>query len=132
MKAILKDLISPDIDFDTYWPEDENDFGFLLEATIGPDDADGGHDYQIFVCSPMWLLKRHQKDDLVWGRHLLIAFEYDMPRIRRKIEEYCSQCTGKDWMEIAAKVARIGQWEFEDYTDYEPHTEPSTGQRRHK
>ena len=126
MKAVLKELVSPDIDFDTYWPKEEDDFGFLLEATIGPDDAEGGHDYQIFVCSPKWLMKHHEKDDLVWGRHMLIAFEYDLKRIKQKIERFCSRCTGNDWAEMAAKIARIariGLWEFEDYREYEPPTD---------
>lgn len=119
MKAQLKEIISPDIDFKTYWPEVEDEFGFLLEATIGPDNDEGGHDYQIFVCTPKWLLKEHKKDDLVWGRHMLIAFDYDLSRIKGKITEYCDQCTGNDWPEIARKLARIGHWEFEDYRPYE-------------
>ncbi|MCE5197984.1 immunity 8 family protein [bacterium] len=73
----------------------------------------------MFVCTPKWLLKQYKKDDLVWGRHMLIAFEYNLQRIRKKIEDYCSRCTGDEWMEIAAKIAMVGQWEFGEYNEHE-------------
>ena len=118
MKAVLKEIISPDIDFKTYWPEDEDDFGFLLEATIGSSDTEGGDYFQIFVCTPKWIQKNHQIDDLIWGRHMLIALKYDLNGIQKKVADYCDQCEGKDWTEIALKLSRIGFWEFEDYKPY--------------
>lgn len=115
MRAVLKELMSPDVDLRTYQPEDEEEFGFLLEVTIGPDDAEGGDLFQIIVCSPKWLMKNHKRDDLIFCQHRLIAFEYNLHRIRQKIANYCSTCVGNDWTEIVAQLQRIGHWEFGDY-----------------
>ncbi|WP_425508353.1 Imm8 family immunity protein [Tahibacter amnicola] len=35
--------------------------------------------------------------------------------MEREIRRYCERCIGGDWKAVAQKVARIGQWEFEDY-----------------
>lgn len=120
VRAALKELMSPDVDLRTYQPEDEEEFGFLLEATIGPDDVEGGDLFQIFVCSPKWLMKNHKRDDLIFCQHRLIAFECNLRRIEQRIADYCSTCVGKDWMEVVVQLQRIGEWEFENYKEHEP------------
>lgn len=46
---------------------------------------------------------------------MLIVLCYDRDRIESEIAQYVDGCTGKDFWELAQKVARIGAWEFEDY-----------------
>jgi hypothetical protein len=70
------------------------------------------------VCTPDWIKKHYLYQDeslSAWGRHLLIVFHYDHEKIKNKLIQYLDSCTGRDWMEVAQKVARIGAWEFEDY-----------------
>ena len=121
MRARLESLHSPDIDIETYWPEDEKIFGFLVEATIGQEDRRGGDLFQIMVCSPDWLKTQHQDRKAMWGRHMLIVFEYDLDAIKGFINSYVEQCSGDNWLPIAQKLNRVASWEFEDYQHYKPH-----------
>jgi hypothetical protein len=116
MKAIVKNIdLGSHIGFDEYCPEEEECFGLWLTVLVGPDNEEGGHLYQILVCTPDWITKKYHHTEAVWGRHMLIVFRYDSGHIRREIERYVEGCIGKDFGEIAQKVARIGAWEFEDY-----------------
>lgn len=116
MKAKLKYLHSPDIDLDSFWPEDPENFGFLLQAMIGPENQKGEESFDMQVCTPDWLKTHHRQEDIVFGRHLLIVFEYDINLIKNKISRYCDDCIGENWQSISARLGRIGRWEFEDYT----------------
>jgi len=122
MKAIVKNIdLGSHVGFDEYCPEEEECFGLWITVHVGPDDEEGAHLYQILVCTPDWITKKyrheHRHTGAVWGRHMLIVFRYDPDHIRREIERYVEGCTGKDFWEVAQKVARIGAWEFEDYTN---------------
>lgn len=90
-------------------------FGFLVEASIGPEDQDGAESFGIQVCTPEWLRLNYSSDGAVFGRHMLIVFDYDLDAITLKISRYCERCVGTNWREIATQLAQIGQWEFERY-----------------
>lgn len=116
MKPIVKGILSPDEpDLATYSPPESDDFGFLLQLLIGPENADGMESFQVVVCTPKWLSKKHHQSEIVIGRHHLIVFEYDYNRLMAFVRSYVSQCAGENWKEIALKLARFGHWEFEDY-----------------
>jgi hypothetical protein len=115
MKAKLKRLHSPDIDLATFFPEEPDNFGFLLQAMIGPDNQEGEESFDIQICTPKWLQSRYSESEVLFGYHHLIVFEYDLRRIENTISKYCDGCTGVSWQEIARKLSRIGHWEFEDY-----------------
>lgn len=115
MRAELKFLHSPDVDLDSYYPEDPSNFSFLLQAMIGIEGKDGHDSFDIMVYTPQWLLQHHNDSDVVFGRHTLIVFDYDIGRLRAAISRYCEYTFGDDWLEIAERLARIGYWEFEDY-----------------
>ncbi|MCF7484267.1 immunity 8 family protein [Vibrio sp. J1-1] len=116
MKAKLKRIYSPDVDFDSFWPEDTENFGFLLQAMIGPEGEDGEESFGIQVCTPEWLKSRYSENDVLFGRHMMIVFDYDIDRIKSHIVKYCDRCVGDNWSDIASKLSRIGLWEFEDYS----------------
>jgi len=42
---------------------------------------------------------------------------FDFGRVRQFVEGYVRGCEGEDWAEVANKLARLGQWEFEDYRE---------------
>ena len=115
MKAELKGVHSPDIDFNTFWPEESDNFGFLLQAMIGPEGQEGEESFGMQVCTPNWLKSRHSETDILFGKHMLIVFDYDIDRIKNYIAKYCERCVGDNWQDIASKLSKIGQWEFEDY-----------------
>ncbi|QEY65370.1 hypothetical protein FXN65_26155 [Metapseudomonas lalkuanensis] len=116
MKAILKSIdMNGLVGFDDFQPEDEKDFGVWLTVQVGPDDQDGGHLFQIFICTPNWLKKECLSLGAVWGRHMLIVCEYDRGLIVKSISKYIESCTGDDFWGGAQKISRIGAWEFEDY-----------------
>ena len=113
MRAHLKHLHSPDVDFRDYWPAKEDNFSFLLQAMIGPEGSDASESFDIVVCTPKWLSANC--NDPMWGRHMMIVPSYDLEKIKQTITSYCSSCVGNDWESIAVLLSRIGKWEFEDY-----------------
>jgi hypothetical protein len=120
MKAILKEIHSPDIDLSTFHPPEPDNFGFLLQAMIGPDNQEGAESFGIQVCTPSWLNSHYSGADILHGEHMLIVFEYNIHKIKSHISNYCNRCTGENWQEIAEKLCRLGQWEFEDYIENTP------------
>jgi hypothetical protein len=116
MQANLKRLHSSDVrDFKSFQPEMADDFGFLLQAMIGPTGAYGEESFDFQVCTPKWLERHHGKSAIVAGRHYLLVFEYNFQRLSDFISAFCTACAGGIWQEIAVQLGRLGKWEFEDY-----------------
>jgi hypothetical protein len=51
----------------------------------------------------------------VLGRHHLVVLVYNFEVIRRTLVRLVERYSGATWQDVAAKVSRIGYWEFEDY-----------------
>ncbi|MCU8085410.1 immunity 8 family protein [Shewanella sp. SM23] len=117
MRAQLKEFYSLDFDLNSYWPDESDNFGFWVRAMIGPEGEEGAESFDMQICTPEWLKSKHSDNEVVFGSHMLIVFEYDLDRIKNKVSSYCNSCSGKTWQEIAEKLSRIGYWEFEDYTE---------------
>ncbi len=116
MQAEIKRIHSPDIDdLSSYYPDEPDCFAFLLQVMIGPKDEDWEESFDIEVCTPKWFESKYAENEAIFGRHILIVFEYDLERIKQKISKYCASCSGENWQELANKLGRIGYWEFEDY-----------------
>ena len=116
MQAILKGLHSTDIaNIETYVPEKEDNFGFVLRAMIGALDGDEADSFDITVCTPKWLIEKYQPSEVLLGLHKLIVFKYEYPRVRGFIEKFLMRCSGNTWKEVGQKVSLLGQWEFEGY-----------------
>jgi hypothetical protein len=116
MEAKLKRLHSPDIyNLEDFQPDAQDDFCFLLQAMIGPAGEEGEESFDIEVCTPKWIEKRHRVDEVVVGLHYLIVREYNYQRIVKAIEKFLQGCSGKDWSDVSNKVSRLGLWEFEGY-----------------
>jgi Immunity protein 8 len=113
MQAVLKGLHSTDIaDVESYLPEREDNFGFVLRAMVGALSEPGEESFDITVCTPKWLIEKYGDSDVL---HKLIVFKYDYSAIRKFIEKYLMRCSGDSWPEVAQKVSLLGQWEFEGY-----------------
>lgn len=116
MQPVIKSIYSTDIpDLDHYLPDEEDCFGFNLRLMIGLKDEEGEESFDTLVITPKWLIKNHNEDDIIIGRHHLIVFHYDIETIRRFLDKYVSSCSGDTWDEVASKLSRLGLWEFEDY-----------------
>jgi hypothetical protein len=120
IRPVLKYLHSPDVlDFSSYHPEEDDNFGFLLQAMIGPEGTEGEESFDIMVVTPKWLQKRVAEVDIFLARHYLIVREYDMNLIRKFINNYIERSSAETWHESALRLSRLGHWEFEDYQTYE-------------
>jgi hypothetical protein len=117
MKAIVKSMWvdSPTINLDNYFPEDPESFGLWIEFRAGPEDSCGADDYRILVCTPDWIKQACRHEKVVSGRHMLIVLEYDIEEIKSAIDRSVEECNGRDFEEMANKIARFAAWEFEDY-----------------
>jgi hypothetical protein len=116
MLSEVKSIISPDIiDFENYWPEDEESFSFLISVLVGIKGEPAAESFDIVVCTPKWLLNKYSESDMILGSNKLIVFRFDMDRILKRIKNMFANCSGNDWNEIAIKLSRIGHWEFENY-----------------
>lgn len=116
MRAEIKGFHSPDIfELEKYYPEEENNFCFLLQILVGPKNEKGDETFDITVCTPQWLISNYKKDDVIFGRHYLIVFEYNYKIITNRLQKFVDTIEADNWDEIALKISRIGMWEFEDY-----------------
>ncbi|WP_344761417.1 immunity 8 family protein [Actimicrobium antarcticum] len=115
--AIVKGIWidSATISLETYSPNDRECFGLWINLRVGQNEEEGSHDYQLLVCTPDWLKKEYFFKKAVWGRHMLIVFEYDLDVIKNEIYRCIESCVGTDWPTITQKVAKFAAWEFEDY-----------------
>ncbi|MBN9378054.1 MAG: hypothetical protein BGO14_01020 [Chlamydiales bacterium 38-26] len=118
MRAVLKDIYSPDTDdLILYQPPIHDNFSILVTALVGTYDKEGMDSVDIEVCTPLWMLSLLEKEDAVLGRGYLLVKEYDYPKIYEKIKRLVESCGGDHWPQIGEKLSRIGYWEFEDYRD---------------
>ena len=118
MVSEIKNIISPDIlNFETYWPEDEESFSFLITVLVGPRGGAGEESFNVVVCTPKWFLKKYDENEMILGKNKLIVFKFDMERILARVRKLFDNCSGKDWGDIAVKLSRIGHWEFENYQE---------------
>jgi len=100
---------------ESYHSETEDNFGFVLRASVGPMGEPGEESFDITVCTPKWLMASHGPSEILLGLHKIIVFKYDYAALRRFIETNLMRCSGDTWTEAAQKVSLLGQWEFEGY-----------------
>jgi hypothetical protein len=116
MIAELKNIHSPDIEELSSWVPESDTFSILLQAIIGPAGSPGEESFDITLCTPSWIEAVLKSEKVMTGRHLLIVSEFNYDRIYNFISKYASSCSGDNWSEVASKLARLGHWEFEDYS----------------
>jgi hypothetical protein len=116
IRPVLRRLHSPDIsDLESYRPESEERFGFLVQAMFGPEDSEGEESFDIVVCTPSWIEKRLLANSVVSGHHHLFLRHYSIEAVRTFLVKYALKCSGETWQDVAKLLSRIGKWEFEDY-----------------
>ena len=120
MKAILKDFYSTDVDTPliNYIPSSPDNFGFLARLVIGEETLGGEESFDIFICTPLWLISNHKLSDIIIGRYYLIVFEYNYKNIYNKLKNTIEDIEADTWDEIGLKIGCIGKWEFEEYEEF--------------
>lgn len=116
VRAALKRLHSPDVDdLESFVPTEPDRFGILVQAMFGPEDLEGEESFDLLICTPAWLAEEVTRAGAVIGRHHLVVNGFDFQQIRAFLDGYARSVSGSSWHEVAAKLARLGRWEFEDY-----------------
>jgi hypothetical protein len=117
MRATLKRLHSPDaLDLPAWMPEGE-DFAILIQVMAAPEDSEGEESFDLTLCTPGWITHALTTEKIMMGRHLLIVQSFDYQQVLSYITNYVTSCEGDTWPEVADKLGRLGQWEFEDYRE---------------
>jgi len=115
MLAELKRLHSPDVLDLPGWVPDTDDFAILVQVLVGLQGSPGEESFDVTVCSPEWIAQRAREERIFDGRHHLVVAPFDYQKLWQYLTRYVSSCEGSTWQEIATKLGRLGQWEFEDY-----------------
>ena len=99
-------------------PDDPAAFAFLARLYVGPSDGPGEESFDVQVCSPEWLAARCSAEGFVDGRHTVVTTitTYTEQGLRSFLTRRVENVSGATWGEVAGKVARLGLWEFEDYS----------------
>jgi hypothetical protein len=85
-----------------------------LVMIVGPLDGPGDEIFQITVCTAEALKVLLDRDGIVVGLHLLLVAGLNPSRIEAFLEDRVRRLDADTWLELAAKIGRIGYWEFED------------------
>lgn len=115
MRAAAKHFQSPDADLEAFVPGDVSDVGMLVQVMAGPADGPGEESFDVVVCTPKWIARQLRERGPVIGRHHLLVESWDWPRIRLFLTQAVEAPEAPTWSDLAAKIDRIGKWEFEDY-----------------
>lgn len=114
MKVKVRALISPDVNLDSFWPEDETDFSFLLQALIGPSGGIGEESLQFIVCTPKNIARRLVRERVIFGHSLILVDSPCIPPLLRAVTVAIERVEGATWSDIVRKLARLGAHEFDD------------------
>ena len=116
VRASLRRLYSPDApDLRSFTPSDPSDFGILVQAMIGPTNAEGEESFDFVLCTPHWIARELQTRDHRWGRATLVVSRYAYETLERAVVALCGRAEGNDWPQVAALLNQSIMWEFEDY-----------------
>jgi hypothetical protein len=122
MIAKVKRLNSPDvINLEEFTPTRSESFGLLIEVFIGVSGEIWEEQFQIYVCTPLWLaenfanVSRHfNSDNFLSGSGYFFVKSYDYADMHQQIHKTFDAVSGENWQEIAQKLSKISWWEFDD------------------
>ena len=100
-------------------PADPAEFLLLARLYVGPSDGPGEESFDVEVCTPEWLARRCAAEGFVDARHTVVTTQYSFTEagLRSFLTRRVENISGDTWHQVAEKVARLGLWEFEDYSE---------------
>jgi hypothetical protein len=102
---------------ETYLSPDPRDDAFALRMLVGPPDGPGEESFDVVVCTPAWLTRVVSEEGPQIGRHRLIVESLDLQAAETFLRRQVERLEAPTWAELAAKIGRLGHWEFEDYQE---------------
>ena len=117
MRAELKRMYSFEVpvSLEEHRPTNPENFGLSIRLEVGLVGSDAADLFDLIVCTPYWIQDGVTQKGPAWGPHMLLISKYDYDLILQTITRRLDACQGKDWPEVANKLARFAAWEFEDY-----------------
>lgn len=115
MRARFLDISSAQAgDLEKYRPL-EDAFAFEALFYVAVEGEEGEAAFDLFICSPQWLVENLSPGTIISGRHYLIMKQYNYERLIQFMKEFVNGCEGDDTIEVLQKVGRLGLWEFEGF-----------------
>ncbi len=118
MKPELKALDCMDHDpIESWQPLSATDVDYSLCLHIGPTDQQGTDLFYVNVLSEA--AARMLNTDEFAQRKKIVVKDYSWNAVVRAIDDIIRQIEGADWSEIAKKLSKEFDWEFENYQSNE-------------
>lgn len=108
--------MKPALRFAEFQPTDDPQCVWV-DLSVGPAGEDGGDLFHIFVCTPDWLAMEVERNGARWGRSMLIVQRIHPDEILREIESRLSKTSADTWPDLAHKISRTAEWEFDEYVE---------------
>lgn len=102
---------------ETWQPADVADVDYWLTLHIGPAGGRGADLFYVNVLSEA-AAHRLSADELAQRKRIIVA-EYSWSAVTRAIEDILDESEGLDWDDVAGKLAKKFDWEFENYQEYQ-------------
>ncbi|GAA3529778.1 hypothetical protein GCM10022419_005870 [Nonomuraea rosea] len=83
---------------------------------VGPQGEPGEERFQLIVCTPSALAEQLRQRPFLIGRHWLFVAEFHPDEVTEWLRDRIAVLEARTWNELAEKIGRIGEWEFEDYS----------------
>ncbi|MGM7648889.1 Imm8 family immunity protein [Nocardia sp. JW2] len=115
MKAELRAIETPDADLRTGIVKHRD--AVAIRFLAGPQGMRGEESFDLLVCTPRWIAEQVNLTGMIIGRHKIIVDRIDLDAVTQYLRGYVAGLDEPTWPELAAKLARIGMWEFEDYSE---------------
>jgi hypothetical protein len=115
VKAVVRHFISPDVDLENFYPDDPEDFSFLLEAIVGPAEGEGDELLQFNVCTLASLTPTVASERVFLGRSLVLVDTSKISEILAVVRSAIERVEAESWAKVGARLARLGYYEFEDH-----------------
>lgn len=114
VRAEVRRFHSPDAhDLSTYVPVND-DFEILVQVMAGPAGAAGEESFDVLVCSASRIAARAAGGP-TFCDHTIVCETFDWPAVRRLLLGRVQAIEGPTWEAVAARLSRIGHWEFDQY-----------------
>ena len=118
MLSKVKRLHSPDLPgFPEELPENPSDFAMLLQVIVGPANEPGEESFDVMIYTSAWLEREVLQQGGCWLDRCLIVDRIDPNQIAVLVNKRFSGVAGQSWNEIAVKLSKLGEWEFDDYQE---------------
>lgn len=96
--------------------ETGEDFSIPIVAQIGTRGSPGSDLFYFTVASPS-RIQEMAANGPVFVRHVLLTASFNKSLLDVCVRKICDESSGDDWKEIAGKLGRYFQWEYEDYQE---------------